>query len=162
MTLRLRALIPPKILLDAEALSRAIENTLDNVAKDIKVDFDVTTQTWNERPDFTIEKREGYRFIGTDNEIYGYVNFGTRAHPIRPLGSGVLRFQTGFRPKTVVRQIKSNAGSHFGPFAAAREVMHPGTEARAFDEVIKEKWDGLMQNTFQRAIDAEVSRQSHG
>lgn len=162
MTLRLRAIVPPKVLLDAEAMSRAIENTLDNTAKNIKVDFDVTHQTFEHEVGFEIERREGYRLIFTEDEIYGYVNFGTPPHIIRPLRARALRFQSGFRPKTVVRQIRSNKGAHFGPFVGAMEVHHPGTEAREFDKVIQEKWDKLMQNTFQRAIDAEVSRQQRG
>lgn len=156
----LRAIIPKGTILDAEALARAIENTLDGVAKDIKVDFDVTTQTWKDRPDFAIEKRDGYRSVSTEDEIYGYVNFGTRPHLIMARPGGGLRFQTGFRPKTRVRYIGSNAGGASGPFVGAKSVQHPGSEAREFDQTIQEKWDGLMQNTLQRAIDAEVSRAS--
>lgn len=151
MTLRLRAIIPPKILLDAEAMSRAIENTLDNTAKNIKVDFDVTTQTWNERPDFEIEKRAGYRFIGTENEIYGYLNFGTRVR--------YALMSPDFSPKTRRGYIGSNKGRG-GVILVSRRHPRPGIEAREFDKAVQAKWEGLMQNTFQRAIDAEVSRAS--
>lgn len=158
--IKLRAIIPTKIILDPEAMARAIENTLDGVAKDIKVDFDVTTQTWKDRPAFSTEKREGYRSVSTEDEIYGYVNFGTRPHVIMPVRARALRFQTGFRPKTRVRFIGSNVGGTSGPFVGARQVQHPGSEGRAFDETIQSKWDALMQNTFQRAIDSEISRAS--
>lgn len=150
--------IIPKQLFNTAQLERAIENALTGSAKAAKVDFDVTTQTWTKRPEFTIDSELGKRTISTDNEIYGYVNDGTVPHIIAPKKpGGVLAFGVPSGPKTQVRVIGSGAGSKGSTPVRTRRVQHPGTDAREFDQVIKEKWDELLPVTLQRAIDSEVS-----
>lgn len=149
--------IIPRNLFNIDKLERAIENSLTANAKAVKVDFDVTTQTWAKRPTFTIESEPGKRTIATENEIYGYVNDGTRPHIIAPKKpGGVLAFGAPTSAKTAVRVIGSTSGSKGSTQVRTRRVQHPGTDAREFDEVIKEKWDELLPQTLQRAIDAEV------
>jgi hypothetical protein len=145
-----RAIVPSKVALDTESMLRAIENTLDGAAKDIKIDFDVTTQTWRTRPDFTIDKSEGRRLVSTDNEIYGYLDRGTSVRYATMSGD--------FAPKTRSGFIGSNAGRG-GVLNVSRLHPRPGIEARKFAEAIQKKWDGQMQTIFQRAIDAEARRQ---
>lgn len=152
-----RVIMPKALIIDVAAQKRAITNTLNATAKAIKADFGVTTQTWSDKPAFTIESPSPYeRDIGTDHEVYTMLNEGTRAHEIRPHGGGVLRFTTPFRSKTVPRQIMSGAGSTGKVEVFTRAVHHPGTKPRAWDEVIFEKWDRQMGAIFQRAIDAEL------
>ncbi len=145
-----RAIIPTKVALDTEAMGRAIENTLDALAKDIKIDFDVTTQTWHDRPEFGIDKSEGRRLVATDNEIYGYLDRGTS-----------VRYATmsqDFAPKTRTGFIGSNAGRG-GVVRVSRLHPRPGIQARNFAAAIQKKWDAQMQTIFQRAIDSEARRQ---
>lgn len=156
MTFRMKAVIPKSLLLDPQKLARAIDNTLTGNAKAVKVDFQVTTQTWVTKPDFVIEDGPGKRTISTDNEIYGYVNDGTRPHIITAKNKKVLVFGVGGRPKTRVRAIGSTKGSEGNTTVFAKSVQHPGTEARAFDEVIADKWTEQLPVTLQRAIDSEV------
>jgi hypothetical protein len=52
--------------------------------------------------------------------------------------------------------IGSRAGSRGTTIVHTRQVHHPGTQAREFEEVIGEKWNGLLATIFQRAIDSEV------
>lgn len=144
------ALVPTHVALDTEAMLRAIENTLDGAARDIKIDFDVTTQTWRDRPEFTIDKSEGRRVVSTDNEIYGYLDQGTS-----------VRYATmgpDFAPKTRTGFIGSNAGRG-GVVRVSRLHPRPGIQARKFADTIQKKWQPQMQVIFQRAIDAEARRQ---
>lgn len=143
-------------LFDTDELQRIISNTMTAEAKNIKVDFDVTTQTWNRRPKFVIRGTKFARQIKTDSKIYGYVNDGTRPHVIVPRSAKMLSFRTGYKAKTIVRQIASRAGGASGGRAVAKVVNHPGTKARKFDEAIKEKWDKLFPQILQRAIDSEL------
>jgi len=135
-----------------------IRNTLTATAKGIKVDFDVTTQTWHNRPVVTIISGERFqREISTNDPIYAMLDAGTRAHTIRPRNArGILRFTTPFRSKTLPNQIMSRAGSRGTSPAVARVVHHPGTAARNWAKTIATKWQQQVGAIFQRALDSEV------
>jgi len=153
----MKLIIPKKLIADPAKLVRTLTNALNGVAKDIQVDFKVTVQGWRHRVEFPIASPATYsRRVSTDDEIYGYVNDGTRAHRIRPKGGGVLVFQTPFRAKTVPNQIMSGPGGTGGATVFSRGVNHPGTKARKFDVAIKEKWDKQFGAIMQRAVDSEV------
>lgn len=154
--MKVKVIVPNGLVFNALKLARAIENTLEGAAKDVKVDFDTTTQTWKERPEFTIERKAGVRTVATDDEVYGYVNDGTPPHVITAHGPGGLVFGVPSSPKTRVRVIGSRAGSQGSSIVHTRQVHHPGTQARAFDDAIKGKWDDMLGDVFQRAIDSEV------
>lgn len=150
--------IIPRKLLNTPGLVRAIENALTGAAKNVKVDFDTTTQTWRTRPEFTIDREPGKRTVSTDDEIYGYVNDGTRPHIIAPKNGKVLAFGVPSSPKTAVRVIGSSKGSRGSTIVRTpKPVQHPGSDAREFDVTIKDKWDDKLAGILQRAIDAEMS-----
>jgi len=138
----------------------AIVSTLNGTAKAIKVDFDVTTQTWQHRPSFKIASPSEYvREISTNDDVYAMLEVGTKPHVIRPKKPrGILRFTVPFRAKTVPNAIRSNKGSKGNTLVVARVVHHPGTKARNWSKVIAKKWNAQIGVTFQRAIDAEVNR----
>lgn len=148
----------PKSMIDPRKMSVAVTNAMNMVAKNVRVDFKVTTATWKTQVDFTIENVTPYiRRIYTVNKIYLFVCFGTKAHVIRPKRGKVLMFTTGGRPKSVPGKIKSNRGSAGkGGVVFAREVHHPGTKARNFDKVIQDKWADQFPILMQRAIDAAI------
>lgn len=153
----MKLIIPKQLVADPKKLARALENALNGVAKDIQLDFAVTTQTWQHKPSFPISSPSAYRrVIATDDPIYGYVNDGTRAHIIRPKAGGVLVFRGPFRAKTVPNQIASGPGSVGSAETFSRGVQHPGTKPRNFDTAIHDKWDRLFGPIMQRAIDSEV------
>lgn len=156
MTFRMKTIIPKQLLFKPRELSRAIDNALTGSAKAVKVDFQVTTQTWVTKPDFVIEDSPGKRTISTDNEIYGYVNDGTRPHIIAAKNAKQLVFGVPYGAKTAPKVIGSTAGRRGKTIVRKKTVQHPGTEARAFDEVIADKWAEQLPVTLQRAIDSEV------
>lgn len=153
----MKLILPKQLIADPKKLARALGNALNGVAKDIQLDFRVTTQTWEHKPSFPISSPSAYRrIVSTDDQIYAFVNDGTRAHIIRPKGGGVLVFRGPFRAKTVPNQIASTAGSVGTAETFTRGVNHPGTKARNFDKAIHDKWERLFGPIMQRAIDAEV------
>lgn len=154
---RAKVILPKKLILDAKAMGRVIENTLNATAKDMKIDFDVTAQTWKNKPQFVIETPSPYeRIVATGSIIYSYVNDGTPPHVITPHRSKLLRFSPFYRAKTSPRSISSGPGGSSGDAVFARRVNHPGTKAREFDRVIAEKWDRLLPGIFQRAVDSAI------
>jgi hypothetical protein len=155
----MQVIVPTKFLRDPIRFERAIENTLDGAAKDIQVDFNVTTSTWNNKPRFYIRRSKGERFIGTDGVVYKFISGGTRPHIIKAHTlKGLAFYATGFRPKSRVRYIGANKGQRANKdFRRPMVVHHPGTEAREYPQVIAEKWNKLLPGIFQRAIKAECS-----
>lgn len=153
---RSKVIIPKKLSVDPRKMAQAITNTLNSTALAIKADFAVTTQSWNDKPTFAITSPTAYtRAIGTDDEIYSMLNKGTKEHDIFPKPGKILAFRTPFRSKTLPRTIASGPGSKGNVKAISRHgVHHPGTEARAWDTTIAEKWQKQFGNILQRAIDA--------
>lgn len=149
-------------IFDPTKYKTAIENSGNGSAKAVEVDFHVTTQTWTNKPKFDIKHtaNSGEWIIKTDDEIYGYVNSGTRPHIILPRkAGGRLRFfRTGFRPKSRVGWIGSNKGNSASKDETfAKSVHHPGTQARNFAKIIRIKWDKEWPRQLQRAIQAAAA-----
>lgn len=139
----------------AKPMRTIISNTLSAQAKAIKVDFGVTTQTWDDRPKVSIAAPSPYqREIVVESEVYAMLNEGTKAHDIKPKRGSVLRFQTPFRSKTVPNDIRSRKGMKGSVTVWSRGVHHPGTKARNWDRNIAEKWQARIGDIFQRAIDS--------
>lgn len=152
----MKLILPKKLIADPQKLARALTNTLNGVQKNIKIDFDVTTQSWKDRAEFLMTSPDTWtRRAATSNKIYGYVNDGTRPHRILPKKK-MLRFNTPFSPKTLPNQIMSGPGSKGASVVFSRGVNHPGTKARKFDVAIKQKWDAQFGPIMQRAVDSEV------
>ncbi len=153
----MKAILPAQLLTDARKLATAVENALDGAALGAQADFDTTVATWKTSVDFVIVKTGDLsRAVGTNSEIYGYVNDGTRAHVIIARRGKRLKFRAGYRAKTTPGDIGSTGGGASGPTVFAERVQHPGTTARKFDEVIQAKWENELPNLVQRAIDAVV------
>lgn len=156
-----RVILPKKLSADPQRMARVITNTLNSVALDMQTDFNVTTQTWDDKPTFAIESPTPYtRTVGTDDSVYAMLNEGTPPHDIFPRRKTALAFRGPFQSKTLPRQIMSRsggAGASETVLPRGRGVRHPGTEARAWDATIAKKWDRQVGAIFQRAIDSEVS-----
>src|SRR3990172_10360093 len=84
-----------RLKLNSDKMVRAIENALTGAAHAAKIDFDVTTRSWKNRPQFTIQTFPGRRIVSTDNPIYLFIDKGTKRHPIDAVRSPFLIFQCG-------------------------------------------------------------------
>lgn len=154
----LRPIKAPKDALGAAALARAIKNTLNAVAKGAQTDFGVTARTWDHKVDFTIDDSDpDRRIVSTKDTIYGFVDQGTRPHIIRPRRARVLTWMgTAYRAKTSPGQIKSVRGGNNNSIVHTKIVQHPGSEARRFSIVIRDKWAKQMQIRMNSAIIAAL------
>jgi hypothetical protein len=128
-------------LFNLATVQRAITGTLTQAAQDAQKDLQSTTATWKRKVTFAIVPiSDGFQ-VGTDDEIFGYVDQGTPPHIITPKRGKVLVFGPGSRAKTTPRVIGSTAGAKGGALVKVRIVNHPGTEAREFSETLQEKYD---------------------
>lgn len=142
-------------LFDERKLKAAIGEALDHAAKDAITDFKKTTATWDNKPTFSASKDGEYaRNVGTDNEIYHFVNAGTKPHEIRPVNAPALAFNVVSTPKTTPGVLGSGPGGSSGPVAFAQVVQHPGTRAREFTKAIAEDAGPKLQ----RAMDEELQK----
>ena len=106
------------------------------IVKDIEKDYSKTTSKWRKKPvwirEVKYEKSRLTFFVGTENEIYGYVDYGTRPHIIRPKTRQVLRF------------LGSSYGGRGRPkesdYVFAKFVNHPGFKGYGHSKRLQEKW----------------------
>lgn len=151
----LKAIKAPKDALGAKAYARVIKNTLNAIAKGAQVDFKVTTRTWTNKPDFTIDaSKEDRRIVGTSDPIYGYVDKGTKPHIIRPKrpGGRLTWMGTAYRAKTTPNVIGSKSSKNNNSIVYTKIVQHPGNAPRNFSIVIRDKWAKEMRIRMQSAL----------
>jgi hypothetical protein len=159
------------------AIFESLYDGLEDIGKGMVKDFEKTTKTWKgAKPKFEftseVEPPGAALFVGPagDNEgtqKYEWLNDGTRKnYPIPKFpkkgGKRLAFMTTGFSPKTRVRTIGSTAGSKAGPpMAFPVQVIHPGIEARKFDETIGEIWNKPFKKAMELALKRGVKKSGH-
>ena len=162
MTLVFKQIKPQRLLV--EAMRAALEAAANQAADEIEVDFQKTTASWTNKPIFEKLVDLGPPItvlVGTDDEIYGYVDLGTRPHVIRPKRAKALRFQSGYVAKTTPGVIGSSAGGPFGDTVFSRGVNHPGTKARNFSKGITELWQTKFKRKMEQAMSSAAKASGH-
>ena len=134
----------------------AFEQAASAVADEMYADFLSTTKTWNNKPAFEKIVQVGddsvQALVGTDNDIYRFVNDGTK-----------VRYATmskDFRAKTQVGVIGSGPGQGRRLFINKR-YPRPGIQARKFDETIQKKWVKRFKDRMQKALKVGVNNSGH-
>jgi hypothetical protein len=159
----------------SEAFTKAITAAANEAAKQIEKDFEATTKTWKHKPKFVkevdVRTSPVQVLVGTDDEIYRYVDEGTKPHPIfagiytGKSNKKALAFQWGgpgsYRAKTSPGVIGSKAGGPTGPMVAFPFVQHPGTNPRNFDETIQKKWEPRFKRLMEQAMSAGARGSGH-
>lgn len=109
----------------------------------VKRDFDSSVRTFDNKPNFVrIVSVDGSKITGvykTDNEVYGFLNYGTKGHMVMPKNGRALRFRANYKSKTRPGSIKASGGGASGSYVFSKGHYVKGIEARRFDEQIKEK-----------------------
>lgn len=159
--------IKPARFKDA-AFRRVIQKAAQQAADAMQEDFEKTTATWDHKVEFEriIDTDPNVEvLVGTDDEVYRYVNDGTRPHLIFPKKKKALSFQWGgkgsYRPKTKPSTIGSTPGGPTGPKVARAYVQHPGTKARNFDKVIQKKWRSAFRRRMEQAMSDAAKASGH-
>jgi hypothetical protein len=145
--------------LKVDTIRREVQAEMLKQGRHIESEYRKTTATWTHKPKFEtvtdITSGDMTILVGTDDEVYGYVDEGTRPHVITPKANnprGLLFFQEGYVAKTVPRVLGSRAGGRFGAVVAAKAVRHPGTEARGFTQMIQDKTRRRYQRDMLKAV----------
>jgi hypothetical protein len=138
-----------------------MEMAVDRVGNLILRDLQSTVRTWEHKPAFTLvvhKTGQDYAIVaGTNDKIYGFVNTGTKAHPIQAKRSKYLAYSSGYRAKTRVGIIGSQTGGAFGSTRFARSVKHPGFPGRKFILRIQRRRQVTMRQELEQSV-AKVNR----
>ena len=150
-------------LLNVQAMRLTMLNDMRKVGTKIKKDYESTVSSWSEKPVFEmiISLAGGPQVeVFTLNEIYGYVDKGTKPHLIWAgfyTGKSehkVLAFASKSTPKTTPGVIGSSAGSIGSVDKHTPYVKHPGGKPRDFSKEIQKKW----QPKFRMEMEATMIR----
>lgn len=164
MNIKLTAIVPDGPILPDVA--RILELELTKEGKTIQGEYQKTTRTWGRKPQFTTQiDRVNYTVtVGTDSDVYKWVDEGTEPHVIVPVRAKALRFHTGYRPKTMSGFIGSRGGGVVGgsPVIFRSRVQHPGTKARRFTEIIGRRSQRRLGRNIIKAIRAQVGKRGPG
>jgi hypothetical protein len=150
-----------KVLIDVTKLDHELKGALDHTANIVRDDFHKTVKTWRKPAKFEKKKPRTTRAgleatVSTNDEIYFYIDEGTKPHIIRPRRVNYLRFQTGYRAKTRVGIISSRPGGPSGPTVLAKQVLHPGFPARKFAKTIAERRQKNLVNLVRLAFNRSL------
>jgi len=152
---------------DDKAMTERLRYHAKKVAGEMKQDYEATTKTWEHKPEFkeTVSAGKGaggiIAEVSTTDEIYSYVDQGTRPHIIRAKNAKVLAFASIFSPKTKPRVLSSTGGSRGSTDTYRQEVHHPGTEAREFSKEIEKKWQPRFKDRMQEAMKDAAKASGH-
>lgn len=124
-----------------------------DAAEAAQADFEKTTATWRNQPDFVIREQKDGFLVGTDGEVWNMLDKGTRAHRIVAKRGKRLRFNTGGRAKTRPGFVGSQAGNAgTGGPVFVQSVDHPGTTARGWSKLIAAKYKAQLQRFISKRI----------
>lgn len=158
--LKLTAITPQHLPSTKEYL-KAMTDGVQSTGSLIMRDMQSTVRTWDHKPTFYVvihNSKGDYAIIaGTDNLIYMFVDHGTKAHRIPKVGSTYMSFYSGYRAKTRVGVIGSQAGGPTGSKVSAMVVRHPGFPGRQFIMRIAKRRQVTMRQMTEQNI-AKVNR----
>lgn len=124
----------------ARQVPSALDSGVGELARDALALYQQTTRTWTHQPTFEVQRESTARWrVSTDDEIYGFVDRGTRPHIIEAKNAPLLRFTGPYHAKTKPNIIASYKGGRGRVWVAKKRVNHPGAEARNFSKRIKER-----------------------
>lgn len=156
--------------LRAELWPRAFTEAGKEIGREGLREFRRTTATWKHKPEFVEEIEvtadEMTVLLGTDDEIYGYLDRGTglygpsaSMYPIVPKRPGYpLKFASGYTAKTTPGVIGSHAGGPFGDVVRTMAVMHPGIRARDFTGMIQRYMNTKAHDIIEKKVGALLKK----
>jgi len=158
-----KAITPNK--LNDKAMNAIFTAYLEQVASEILFSYEATTWSWKRKVKFVKEISVGPNsvdvLVGTDDQIYGYVDEGTKKHAIVPKKAKMLAFKTGGAPKTMPGIMVATKGAQGVNQVFAKKVMHPGTKARKFSKTIQKEWNVKFKRRMEKAVKEATKASGH-
>jgi hypothetical protein len=157
-----RSNLRKKLIETDKALRKELGKAAQEAGKILKRDHEKVVAQWDHKVKFGYVYRVNGSEIsanvyayGANAKIWFFVNDGTKPHIIRPKKSKYLKFQTGYSPRTAKGGF-GGPGKATGGWVSAKEVHHPGNQARDFTLQIvnraRPRFRRLTEAAFQKAI----------
>ncbi len=153
-------------------IKERLDNTADEIGREIVKDFEATTETWEHKPHFIYEVRQRAGdtvvTVGPEDNPDAYpflwVDEGVQPHRIPASGYKRMSWQTQFTPKSIPRKIGSKQGGKSGDWAHAMVIpMHPGiAEPRHFSETIADVWQQKVADLYGKRFEVAIQRAFKG
>ena len=168
MVVKFKAIKPRP--LDLKCVREELRRAMDNEIKPtLLADHEQTVRGWERKVSFRTWSKVGPRGtpievrVYTTDEVWNYLDKGTRPHVIRAKRAKNLRFRAGpYTPKTIPGRLVSGRGGYAaGPWVSTPEVMHPGTEARNWTKMIMEKRRQWFDSTMTSAMWRGLQKTGH-
>ena len=162
MAIVVKAVRPKK--LNEKAFKQELTKAARLVRDDMQAEFRKTVKGWEgAKPTFEsvieVSDRETSVLVGPGGNEEGaqkweWLNSGTKPHVIAAKGAGRLAFYaSGFQSKTMPGVLSTRGGRKAASdFTRPQAVMHPGTEARKWDEMIQKIYQPRFQKRMEKAI----------
>jgi hypothetical protein len=114
------------------------DNAVMEMAQEVKADFEKTVETWDEKPEFVVEKTASGAKVYTTDKVYRFLDKGTSVRrAVMP---------KGYRRKSMPGVIGSFQGNRDGTkIFVSKKITLPGIQPRKWSEMIQEKRRGLMR-----------------
>ncbi len=136
-------------LLDPNVFAKAFEQASRAMEQDVKGAFIDATSGWKHQPVWRgyvrLTADNIYISVGTADQIFKFVDEGTKAHIIRPVKAKMLHW---IDPAS-------------GDDRFAKEVHHPGTKAQHISQDIRDIWLGLMPDYFDKYLLEAIQQSGH-
>lgn len=136
-------LLPPKVFEDA------FENASREMEKDVKGAFSDAVSKWKHQPVWRgyvrLSTNEIYISVGTTDEIFKFVDQGTKAHIIKPVNAKVLHW------------VDETTGED--RFSKGHWVK--GVKAQEISKSIHDIWVGLMPDYFDKHLAQAIKESGH-
>jgi hypothetical protein len=119
----------------------AKDRVLRAIGNGLRDDFREITSNWKHKPTFVIARSPAQVSVFTVDDVFGYVDKGTKAHIIKAKKGKLLKFRTGYKAKTRPNNSRfKGPGKATGGWRSAKRVKHPGTKARNFSRILANRW----------------------
>jgi hypothetical protein len=159
-----------KVLMDLDSLARKeVEVALEKTKKALVASHEIIVKNWKSDVGFRAAKyiRKDRMWVtvfpvGSDREVWFYVDLGTKPHTITAKRGPYLTFQAGnYVPKTLAKPARTVSGGgqvRNAQWVKTKRVQHPGSEGRGFTKQIAEdiqpSFKSEVENAFKRVANA--------
>lgn len=129
----------------AQRTEQFLLRQLRNVTESSRQTLEAITNSWDNKPSFTITTRlqggQIHSSVLTDSNIFHWVDAGTQPHRIPESGTARMAFPQRYAPRTSIGSLRGNAGGGLGSggMVFARVVQHPGIEPRNFSGRVRDQ-----------------------
>lgn len=130
----------------AESARGAFDESLNTIGAGAKKDFDDIVAGWKHKPNFIMQRTRNTVAVtvkGPNAKVWGYVDQGVKPHIIRAKNKPLLKFRGGkYSAKTRAGNSKYRGpGTSSGGWVSKKQIRHPGSVARQFTRIIRNKWE---------------------